>query len=401
MKNQISDFNSKFHTFLESINIKESALIGTNQIISGDLSQKYPDLKNIVSVNFQNCIGLFCYSDNNFLFVHSDPLNSDSLPDIVNKFHEENKIEDANILCIFNKTRSIFSSYDDLIKTLNNQHKNLDIIVVEHPNNKVSKFDLFIDVLPLRSNEKPIYHYLKFLNEDQSVNIAYLDDEKNLMKIDTDYLKIFIEEVSNKNPEMVKDGFVTTYLGGKGIKNISDFDKKIDNKPKQGLDLETYYYALKVASSLEEKSPNKGLISGMIIKYDLVKKNLTGKFDKIATKINYELKSKNLETDLVKYLEEMRDENVLLKFQEVIKSQNLLDQDYPTQAEYNKMKEVKEEIFFKPFKPIFQDQKHDLEPKKSIQLKPYKPDNFSIQEVKEINFKKLDSDLESETEVKR
>ena len=140
MKNQISDFNSKFHTFLESINIKESALIGTNQIISGDLSQKYPDLKNIVSVNFQNCIGLFCYSDNNFLFVHSDPLNSDSLPDIVNKFHEENKIEDANILCIFNKTRSIFSSYDDLIKTLNNQHKNLDIIVVEHPNNKFSKF---------------------------------------------------------------------------------------------------------------------------------------------------------------------------------------------------------------------------------------------------------------------
>ena len=247
----------KFKSLFDNADINNSIFIGTNQMIQGNLDN-YPDLKNIISINFGACIGFFCYSDKKFLFIHTDQSSlKEALNKIDNFYQYNNKSFDT--ICFFNKG---IKSSDETEKNLEriegifNKNKSFDkgsfkAISLNLRDNKRSFFDLFLDVSSIRNGQKLSYHYLeydddleidpympieyktkyqKYYPDSKGDNIEfYLNDEKQPLSANRRYLNNFISQARSKSPYRINKGFYATYDEDVDsiIKDISDFKQDL------------------------------------------------------------------------------------------------------------------------------------------------------------------------------
>ena len=266
----------EFLEYIKNLKTEDSILIGTNQMMSGNLDE-YPTLKNIVSINFGSCIGFFAYSGKNFLFIHSDRDRLNSAIEIIDNFRIcHNPKNFTNLFYFYNCNYKNIEKekYDNdknnisldlkseaenelLSKLSNINFVNKKCIEVQSFDKLSPVFDLFLNVLPIKNNEDLSYYHLGFDGSIVKDPYMVLPDNgllaykkaKDLLQFETknnetfnakfylnnelikdnliqeNYLSSFVYDSLDKSPGRIVKSLEATYYSSRKIKDIQNYIK--------------------------------------------------------------------------------------------------------------------------------------------------------------------------------
>lgn len=221
--------NNSFEAVLKTLNLQNSKLIGTNQYIGGDLTNDYPNLKNIVSLNFGNCVGFFFSHENKFLFIHSDLPRINEVDSVVEQFFGSNIVPNTT-LCFYHSYNGNINRSEEQVKNalpkFNFQFINADSIKKEN-----SVFDLFIEVDNCRKGNCPSYYCLEhdsyiqygsdFLESDHYLNGNKLRNYGDEWEAGI-HVSNFLENSKIESPDRIEMGNKASIFSFDPLKNITD-----------------------------------------------------------------------------------------------------------------------------------------------------------------------------------
>ena len=226
-KNTESSVKDDFENLLKNINIENTKWVGTKQFIGGSFKE-YPDVKNIVSTNFGNCVGFFFYNDEKFLFIHSDLPSLKEVNGIVENFFGLDELPTA--LCFYHSYNGSINGTESQIKKSGMEKFDFKFIKADSIQHTEAVFDLFLKLGEFKQNGEALNycleHYADNHSDYESLQYIYfldgkqLGDDKNLWE-SKKYLDQFLENTQNKSPDRFSIGNKASFLI-RPLQNISD-----------------------------------------------------------------------------------------------------------------------------------------------------------------------------------